>query len=114
VEVTSGFGRQLWRSFVFEQRALVHEIGDVEAILPGIRVPTVVIAGTWDVIVPPSVAAAVAAAVPGAELILVARTGHFVPRDAPRVVADAVRRVEALVSAPDGSDTRGEAGGPGT
>jgi pimeloyl-ACP methyl ester carboxylesterase len=112
VEVTSGFGRQLRRSFVVEQRALVREIGDVEAVLPGIQVPTVVIAGTWDVVVPPSVAAAVAAAVSGAELMIVARTGHFVPRDAPRVVAEAVRRVEAMASASDGSDARGEAGGP--
>jgi pimeloyl-ACP methyl ester carboxylesterase len=113
VEVTSGFGRQLWRSFVVEQRALVREIGDVEAVLSGIRVPTVVIAGTWDVVVPPSVAAAVAAAIPGAQLTIVARTGHFVPRDAPRVVAEAVRRVEARVSAPDGPDAPGEASGPG-
>jgi pimeloyl-ACP methyl ester carboxylesterase len=94
VEVTSGFARQTWRSFVAEQRALVREIGDVEAALPRVGVPTVVIAGSWDVVVPASVATSIAAAVAGSELVVVARTGHFVPRDAPRVVADAVRRVE--------------------
>jgi len=95
VEAASGFERQIWRSFVFEQRALVREIGDVEAALSRVRVPTVVISGTWDLVVPASVAASLAAAVPGAQLVIVARTGHFVPRDAPGVVARAVRTVEA-------------------
>jgi pimeloyl-ACP methyl ester carboxylesterase len=96
VEVASRLGRQIWRSFVFEQRALVREIGDVEAALAQVHVPTVVISGTWDVVVPASVAASVAAAIPGAQLVTVARTGHFVPRDAPGVVARAVRTVEAM------------------
>jgi pimeloyl-ACP methyl ester carboxylesterase len=96
VEVASRLGRQIWRSFVFEQRALVREIGDVEEALTHVDVPTVVISGTWDVVVPASVAASVAAAIPGAELVTVARTGHFVPRDAPGVVARAVRTVEAM------------------
>jgi len=93
-EVASKRGRQVWRSFVHEQRALLSEIGDVEASLPSIAVPTVVITGSWDVVVPPAVAASIAAAIPGAELITVDRVGHFVPRDAPKVVANAVRRIE--------------------
>jgi len=40
------------------------------------------------------VSASIAAAIPGSELVRVARTGHFVPRDAPEVVASAVRSVE--------------------
>jgi pimeloyl-ACP methyl ester carboxylesterase len=102
-DVASRFGRQIWRSFVVEQRALMREIGDVEAALNEVRVPTVVITGTWDVVVPASVAASVAAAVPGAELVTVARTGHFVPRDAPGVVARAVRSVEARGQAAGGT-----------
>lgn len=94
VESASHSGRRIWRSFIVEQRALVREIGDVEAALSAVRVPTVVISGTWDVVVPASVAASVAAAVSGAELVSVARTGHFIPRDAPQTVAAAVRRVE--------------------
>jgi len=104
MEVASVFGRQIWRSFVVEQRALVREIGDVEAALPRVGVPTVVMAGTWDVVVPPAVATSIAAAVPGAELMVLVRTGHFVPRDAPLVVADAVRRVEARTAAARRSD----------
>jgi pimeloyl-ACP methyl ester carboxylesterase len=90
-----GRGSQIRRSFVAEQRALVREIVDVESALTHIRVPTVVISGTWDVVVPLSVAATIATDVAGAELVTVPRTGHFVPRDAPQVVAAAVRRVEA-------------------
>jgi pimeloyl-ACP methyl ester carboxylesterase len=101
------FGRQVRKTFVVEQRALVREIGAVESALPRIHLPTVVIVGTWDVVVPPSVGAVVAGAVPGAELVTLARTGHFVPRDAPLEIADAVRRVEARASAPGGSSWSG-------
>ena len=88
-------GRQVRRSFVDEQRSLVREIGEVEAALGSVRAPTVVISGSWDLVVPPSVSARIAAAIPGSELVSVARTGHFVPRDAPEVVAAAVRSVES-------------------
>lgn len=88
-------GRQVWRSFVAEQRSLVREIGSVEAALGSVRVPTVVISGAWDLVVPPSVSASIAVSIPGSELVSVARTGHFVPRDAPEVVAAAVRTVES-------------------
>jgi pimeloyl-ACP methyl ester carboxylesterase len=94
-KVSSQLGRRVWRSFVAEQRTLLREIGAVEAALESVRAPTVVVSGAWDVVVPPSVSASVAAAIPGSELVSVARTGHFVPRDAPEVVATAVRRVEA-------------------
>ena len=93
-EAASTFGRGVWRSFAVEQRALVREIGDVETALTEVRAPTVVLAGLWDIVVPPAVAVSVAAAVPGAELVTLARTGHFVPRDAPSAVAEAVREVE--------------------
>jgi pimeloyl-ACP methyl ester carboxylesterase len=92
--LTTQRSRQMWRSFVAEQRVLVREIGAVESALGSVRAPTVVISGAWDLVVPPSVSAGIAAAIPGSELVSVARTGHFVPRDAPEVVAAGVRRVE--------------------
>lgn len=88
-------GLRLWRSFLSEQRMLVGEIGDVQAAASQVSVPTVVVSGTWDVVVPPSAAAALAAAVPGAELVVLAGVGHLVGRDAPRAVATAVRQVLA-------------------
>ncbi|HUY63825.1 MAG TPA: alpha/beta hydrolase [Acidimicrobiales bacterium] len=90
----SRLSRRVLRSFVSEQRALVSEIGDVERALGRIRRPTIVMAGTWDVVVPTVVAAAIAAQVPAAELVTLSGAGHFLPRDAPSAVAEAVRRVE--------------------
>ncbi len=95
LRVSAQRGRQVWRSFVDEQRSLVREIGTVESALGSVRAPTIVISGAWDLVVPPSVSASIAASIPGSELVSVARTGHFVPRDAPEVVAAAVRSVEA-------------------
>lgn len=88
-------GRRVWRSFVAEQRFLVDEAPDIEDALDAVEAPSVVITGTLDVVVPPSVATSLATAIRRAELVAVARTGHFVPRDRPAVVADAVRRLEA-------------------
>jgi pimeloyl-ACP methyl ester carboxylesterase len=99
-QVASARREQVWRSFISEQRILLAEIGSVETALAGIRVPTVVVTGTWDVVVPPSVASSLAATIPGAELLLVARTGHFLPRDRPGVVAGAVRRVAVRTGDP--------------
>jgi pimeloyl-ACP methyl ester carboxylesterase len=95
LDVAAKRGRHVSRSFVFEQRALIREIGEVEASLRAIKMPVSVVAGAWDVVVAPSVAASIAASVPAAELVVVDRIGHFVPRDAPGVIASAVRRTEA-------------------
>jgi pimeloyl-ACP methyl ester carboxylesterase len=88
-------GGKLARSFVFEQRCLLKEIADVEASLDSVVVPTVVITGSWDVVVPPLVAAGISARIKGAELLTVEKVGHFVVRDAPGAVAEAVRSVES-------------------
>jgi pimeloyl-ACP methyl ester carboxylesterase len=90
-------GTHALRTFVFEQRSLVREIDAISQALEQIEAPTVVIAGDWDVVVHPSAGAKMAASVHGAEFVTVARMGHFVMRDAPRVVADAVRTVEERV-----------------
>lgn len=89
----------VWRSVVAEQRTLMTEIRSVEAALAEIGVPTEVVSGTWDIIVSPEVAARIASAIRGAELVLVPGTGHFLTRDAPRALAGAVRRV-AVKAAP--------------
>jgi pimeloyl-ACP methyl ester carboxylesterase len=96
--VSSQRGRKVWRSFVAEQRSLLREIGGVEAALGEVSVPTVVVSGAWDVVVPRAVSARIAAAIPGAELVSVPGVGHFVPRDAPEVVVDAITRVEQLAA----------------
>jgi pimeloyl-ACP methyl ester carboxylesterase len=93
--VSAPRGRPVWRSFVAEQRTLMHEIALVESALTSVVAPTVVVSGAWDVVVPSSVSVSIAASINGSELVSVARTGHFVPRDAPDVVAAAVRTVES-------------------
>ena len=82
----------VWRSVVAEQRSLFAEIGDIDTAIPSLRLPVEVVTGTWDIIVPPSVAAGTAASVPGAWLWLVPGTGHFLTRDAARVLAQAITR----------------------
>lgn len=86
-------GVRTWRSFLAEQRSLVAEIGDVEQAMGRVRVPTAVVSGMWDVVVPPVLSAHMASAVAGAELVMLAGVGHFVARDAPRKVAAVVRRI---------------------
>jgi pimeloyl-ACP methyl ester carboxylesterase len=88
----SGSGLRMWRAFLAEQRSLVAEIGDVSSAIARVSVPTAVVTGTWDVVVPPALAASLAAQVHGAELVTVAQVGHFSARDAPRAVAGAVER----------------------
>jgi pimeloyl-ACP methyl ester carboxylesterase len=90
----------VWRSVVAEQRALLAEIDDVEASIRVLRMPVEVVTGSRDIIVPPVVAVTTAAEVPGAELWIVPRTGHFLTRDAPRVLAQAVRRAALRAGSP--------------
>ncbi|HWC39214.1 MAG TPA: alpha/beta hydrolase [Acidimicrobiales bacterium] len=81
-----------WRSFVTEQRALLAETPSLEARLSSVTVPTAVVAGRRDRLVPPRASAELAAAIPGAELVWVAGVGHLVPQEAPDVVVEIVRR----------------------
>ena len=92
--VSTQWGRRVWRSFVAEQRKLLGEIDAVEASLPSVQAPTVVLSGQWDVVVPPAMSARVADTIPRGELVAIPGAGHFLPRDAPDAIAAAVRRVE--------------------
>lgn len=50
---------------------------DMTAFLPSIRVPTLVIVGEEDALTPPALSQAMAKAVPGAELAVIAGAGHL-------------------------------------
>jgi len=63
---------------------------DVVVPLEEIGVPTLVIYGEQDVIVPPSMGREAAARIPGAELVLLDDAGHVPILARPQVVADAI------------------------
>jgi pimeloyl-ACP methyl ester carboxylesterase len=60
-----------------------HSAGDF---LPDVKVPTLVVAGERDTFTPPFLAQAMANAIPGAELMLVARGTHVTPIEQPEAV----------------------------
>jgi pimeloyl-ACP methyl ester carboxylesterase len=75
-----------------EQRALLVETPSLEAALPTLSVPTAVVAGQRDRIVPPRAARDLSAAIPGAELVWVGAAGHRLPRLAPAALAAVIHR----------------------
>ncbi|HLI43226.1 MAG TPA: alpha/beta hydrolase [Acidimicrobiales bacterium] len=87
------------RSFLVEQRSLVEQTPALESRLHLVAHPTVVIHGTADHVVPAQAARQLAAAIPGAELVMRPGLGHLLPFEEPEVVAGAVRRYWRLVTA---------------
>jgi len=81
------------RTFLIEQRALVTELPAVVAALGDLALPVAVVAGRWDLVVPPRAAVTLARAIPGAQLTMLPRAGHFVARDDPDALAEVVRRM---------------------
>jgi pimeloyl-ACP methyl ester carboxylesterase len=96
------------RSFLVEQRSLIEQTPGLESRLHLIAKPTVVIHGAADHIVPAQAARQLAAAIPGAELVMRPGLGHLLPFEEPEVVAAAVRRYWQLVTA--GPQPRGVPG----
>jgi pimeloyl-ACP methyl ester carboxylesterase len=89
----------LWRTFLTEQRALVREIDQLTSVLPGIRVPTLLLADSHDRLVPVETARRLEQAIPEARLELIRGPGHDLPRRAPRRVADAITGFLAALDA---------------
>jgi pimeloyl-ACP methyl ester carboxylesterase len=85
-----------WESFSVEQRALVNELPSLAPRLASIGVPTVVLVGSVDRVVPAGLGRRLAAGIPRAELEVVPRGGHLLPQQQPLAVAAAVRRLAAL------------------
>jgi pimeloyl-ACP methyl ester carboxylesterase len=81
---------RVWRSFLVEQRAMLTELPGLVAGLPGIDVPTMVLAGERDHLVPLNTARALASALPAAQLRILAGAGHDLPLEAPEAVASAI------------------------
>jgi uncharacterized protein (TIRG00374 family) len=82
--------QQRWRSFLTEQRALLSELAGLEAALPSIGVPVLLLADPADQIVPIMTAQRLVSELPDARLRLIADAGHHLPRRAPGAVAEAI------------------------
>ena len=80
----------LWRVFLTEQRALLSELADLEAAIPSINVPVLLLADPADQIVPIMTAQRLVGELPDARLRLVAHAGHDLPRRAPGAVVEAI------------------------
>lgn len=72
-------GTQVWRSFLAEQRALLTELDELGPGLASLDLPTVVLNGSTDHVVPPEVGDLLAAAIPGASHVVVPGVGHALP-----------------------------------
>lgn len=92
LSVPPGAVPRAWASFVTEQIDLVEETPGLEAALPSLDVPTVVVAGRRDRMVPPRAALDLAGAIPGAALVWVPGAGHLLPFEAAEVLAGVVSR----------------------
>jgi pimeloyl-ACP methyl ester carboxylesterase/uncharacterized membrane protein YbhN (UPF0104 family) len=89
----------LWRVFLTEQRALLSELAELEAVLPSIGVPVLLLADPADQIVPIMTAQRLESELPDARLRLVEHAGHDLPRRAPDAVAEAIAEFLAPIEA---------------
>jgi uncharacterized membrane protein YbhN (UPF0104 family)/thioesterase domain-containing protein len=80
----------LWRTFLTEQRALLRELGELEAAIPSVLAPVLLLADPRDPLVPVGTARQLAQRLPDAGLLLVDGGGHHLPRRVPGVVAGAI------------------------
>ncbi|MBV8245407.1 MAG: alpha/beta fold hydrolase [Candidatus Eremiobacteraeota bacterium] len=80
-ETIEQMARKSVRSYVASTRATW--TGDYRALLPSIAVPVLVVAGELDPVAPPVRSEEIAAAIPGARLVVVPGAGHVTNADAP-------------------------------
>lgn len=81
--------RPVWRSFLVEQRALLTKLPDIEAALPTVARPTLVIRGEQDRLIPAETPAALAERIPRAQAVALSGA-HDLQLRQPKQVADAV------------------------
>jgi pimeloyl-ACP methyl ester carboxylesterase len=87
----------LWRSFLTEQRALVHELDDLTDSLASVAQPVLLLADPHDTLIPVSTTHQLAAVLPNAHVQLVSHLGHHLPRrGAPQIAAAIAAFLAAL------------------
>ena len=83
-------GRAAWDSFYIEQRALLRDLPALEARLGEIAVPTTVVLGSADTIVPVAAGRALAEQIPGARLVEIEGGHHVLPAEHPGRLAELI------------------------
>jgi pimeloyl-ACP methyl ester carboxylesterase len=93
-ELMNGCRQMIRRSspqrFERQQRALLGR-PDAEAVLPGIRCPTLVATGRYDSWSPVTQHESIAARIPVSKLVIVEDAGHMAPVERPAAVTEAMR-----------------------
>jgi pimeloyl-ACP methyl ester carboxylesterase len=102
----------LWRTFLAEQRALLHELAELERALPTVEAPVLVLADPRDTLVPVETARSLAQLLPDARLQLINGAGHHLPRRASGAVADAIDAFLAAMDAGPSDSPHSAAHGP--
>jgi pimeloyl-ACP methyl ester carboxylesterase len=87
-----------WRAYTSEQRTLVREMPELERRLGAIAVPTTIVAGADDRIVPLRAARELARQIPGARLSVSEHAGHLLPQRDPELVSEAIAAALAAAS----------------
>jgi pimeloyl-ACP methyl ester carboxylesterase len=97
---------RVWRSFVTEQRALLHELDDLGPGLATLQMPVAILNGSADRVVRPAVGAMLSRAIPLSTHTVISGAHHLLPLDHPEAIADAVRDVHERAGKPSNrSDT---------
>lgn len=96
VDMAEALGPAVFR----EQTSMAIHRADSRPRLPALTVPTLIVGGMEDVLCPPDRSAEIAAAMPGARCTLLPGVGHFVPLEAPEVLAAALAAWLALPAVP--------------
>ncbi len=85
-----------WRSYAAEQQVLVRELPALERALGSISAPTTIIAGSDDHVVPIEAERKLARQIPGAELVLLERTGHLLLQQQAERLAELILGLASL------------------
>jgi pimeloyl-ACP methyl ester carboxylesterase len=84
----------MWRTFLHEQRALVHGVDELDEFVDRVDAPTVVIADPADRVVPLDTARELRNRLAGSSLVLTTGGGHHLPRRKPSVVAREIANLD--------------------
>ncbi len=92
VDTIIGMAERIGRDAFLRQQAAIMGRPDGRTDLGRIACPTLVLCGRQDALAPPAVHQEMAAAIPGAELVVVEDCGHLSTLEQPDIVSDALRR----------------------